>query len=76
MNVGFSYNYGSSIGTLTSLRLWQREDDGTSEAYYYGLGYGLLRFESYYANGSLNFYVAASQIVPNSPIGDHACFHP
>lgn len=71
-----NYNYGYSVGTLPSVVLSQDEDDRTSELYYYGLGRGFLRFESYDANGILTFWAQQTGEAANQPIPDQACFHP
>lgn len=72
-----TYNFGGTIGTIPTLIKQDTYDDNTGgERYYYGLGYGFLRYEAVNAQGQLT---AAGQEVgetPNDPLADQACFHP
>jgi hypothetical protein len=72
-----NYNFGGSIGTIPTVIKQDYYDDNSGyEYYYYGLGYGFLRFEAYNARGQLVVAGGETAETPNDPIPDQACFHP
>jgi hypothetical protein len=71
-----NYNYGS-LGWVSTIEKDDLFDDLTeSEHYFYGSGYGLLRFEADSHQGQVLVAGQETAEVPNQPIADQACFHP
>ncbi len=72
-----NYNFGGSIGTISTVIKQDQYDDNTGgERYYYGLGYGFLRYEAFNAQGQLVVVQQEAGETPDDPIPDQACFHP
>lgn len=74
----YNYPYGPPLGTVYTVEKDDTFDNLTeNEHYYYGSGYGLLRFEAdSLPQGQVLVAGQETAEVANQPIADQACFHP